>query len=117
MSDGQEGILVRLDRNLRPYLGAGVLLVTDGDPAPAGSGRDLPTFGLRSFVAPVVTYGARLYLPSRQSRLGLVLQYRGNSAFVTGAEYEEPDGSLVDVGDETLTWGTWSVGVSFRVGG
>jgi hypothetical protein len=112
-----DGAITRIDRFLRPFVGIGAALLTDGEPQPAGGGRSVPTYGIRGFVAPLLTYGARLHLPSRQAPISLLLQYRQNHLFVGEAEFETPDAERLSGDSETLTWGTWSIGASFRIGG
>lgn len=116
MGQGEGGI-TRIDRFLRPFVGIGGALLTDGEPQPAGGGRDVPTYAIRGFVAPILTYGARLHLPSREAPISLLLQYRQNHLFVGEAEFETPDAETLSGDSETLTWGTWSIGASFRIGG
>jgi hypothetical protein len=113
----EDGGLARIDRIVRPFVSAGVILTTDGDPAPAGDGRQLPTYGQEGYTAPTISYGARVYLPSRESRLGLLIQYRMTHAFVGDVNYVQPDGNTTPAGNETIDWGMLSVGLSFNVGG
>ena len=109
--------LGRADRFLRPFVSVGAALLTDGTAADPGGSRVAPTYGLRSFIAPVLGYGARLHLPSREAPISLLLQYRGTTLFVPDVEFETPDAEVLSADGERLSWGTWSIGASFRLGG
>lgn len=107
----------RVDRLLRPFVGIGAGLLTDGEPAPPGENRAVPTYSIRGFTAPLLSYGARLHLPSREAPISLLLQYRNSHLFVGNFDFETPDAETIPGDGETLTWGTWSIGASFRIGG
>ena len=113
----REGALETVDRFLVPFVGAGVHFSGDGETAEAGDGRNLPTYGLRSAARPIVTYGARLFLPGRDRKVRLLLQYNGSTMLVDEFEAVSPLGETLTIDSENLTWGNWSVGVSLRVGG
>lgn len=84
------GILREFNRYVRPSLGVGVYVSGDGTTAPASSGRNLPTFGLEGSTAPMLSYGARAYLPGRDKRIRLTAHYRGNTMFVREVAYRTP---------------------------
>ena len=113
----EDGGFARIERILRPYAGAGLIIITEGETREAGDGRDLPTYAMQRVTAPVLTYGARLFLSLPDRPIGLVVQYRGTSAFVRDGKYERPDGTTENVGDSTLSWGTFTVGLTLGVGG
>jgi hypothetical protein len=106
----------RIDRLLRPFVGVGAGLLTDGEPAPPGGNRAVPTYSIRGFTAPLLSYGARLHLPSREGRISLLLQYRNSHLIVGDFDFETPDAERLAGDGETLTWGTLSIGASFRAG-
>lgn len=113
----REGALRDINRYVRPFVGAGVHISGDGTAAPAGTnGRDLPTFGLEGSTNLILSYGARAYLPGRDSRLRLVVTYRGNTMFMNDVVYRTPDNETLRRDGKTLTWGEWGVGVSVRIG-
>jgi hypothetical protein len=113
----EEGGLARIDRFVRPVFGVGFQYSTDGETAAAGEGRNFPTYGVRGGTNLLIQYGARVYLPSREQRVRIQLEYRGTSMFVDSFELETPAGNILTRDGETLTWSDWSVGVSFRLGG
>lgn len=117
LSGERQGTLETIDRFLVPFVGAGVHYSGDGDTEEAGGSRNLPTYGLRSAARPIVTYGARLFLPGRDRRIRLQLQYNGSTMFVDEFEAVSPQGETLPIASENLTWGNWSVGVSLRLGG
>lgn len=113
-SGGADG-LRSVDRILRPFIGVGVQVSTDGEPAPAGGGRDLPTYGVRGQTNPLLAFGASLEVPMRASPLGLVVTYRHTVLF--SGDFEIDTGAQQDlvIPSATLNWGTVSVGVRIRV--
>lgn len=114
----REGTLGDINRYIRPFVGLGIHFSDDGEAAPPGTGgRDLPTFGIEGSTNLILSYGARAYLPGRNTPVRLVLLYRGNTMFVGDVVYRTPDDRTIRGDGETLTWGEWGVGVSLRIGG
>lgn len=110
-ADGLRGI----DQVVRPFVGVGVQISTDGEPAPAGGGRDLPTYGVRGQTNPLLTFGASLEVPMRASPLGLVVTYRHNVLFSGDFEIDTGDEQDLVISSENLDWGVLSVGVRIRI--
>lgn len=113
----REGTLGDINRYVRPFIGAGLHISGDGETAPPGNGRELPTFGLEGSTNFILSYGARVYLPGRDMPVRAVLSYRGNTMFVSDVVYRTPDNGTLRGDGETLTWGEWGIGLSLRIGG
>lgn len=114
----REGTLGDINRYIRPFVGLGIHFSGHGEAAPAGTGgRDLPTFGIEGSTNLILSYGARAYLPGRNTPVRLVLLYRANTMFVGDVVFRAPDNGTIRGDGETLTWGEWGVGVSLRIGG
>jgi hypothetical protein len=80
------------------------------------------TATLRRYVKPyavqggtdlVVAYGASANVPLGD-RLGLHLQFRGNTLFAGDVELRGPDGDILISEDQRLNWGQWLIG--FNIG-
>lgn len=112
---GAEG-LAPIDRLVRPFVGVGLQRTSDGDTAPAGQEFDLPLFGIRGQTAPLLTLGVAAHLPGRDSRLGLVVEYRRNYWFAGEFEVETDTGEVFTTESETLEWGEFNVGFRLRLG-
>lgn len=110
------GVLQDINRYVRPSFGVGMYVSGNGKTAPAGNGRNLPTYGLEGSASPMLSYGARAYLPGRDKRVRLTVHYRGNTMFVREFAYLTPNGETLRRDGETLTWGEWGVGVSIGIG-
>lgn len=109
-------VLEDINRYVRPSFGMGLYVSGDGRTAPAGDARDLPTYGLEGSASPMLSYGARAYLPGRDKRIRFTVHYRANTMFVREVAFNTPDGETLRRDGETMTWGEWGVGISFRIG-
>jgi hypothetical protein len=113
-----DNTLGRINQYVLPYIGAGIQTIGDGETASAGfRGREVPTYSVASRTDFVLTYGAKLLLPGRQSRFGLVLEYRGFRNFTDQADIETDTGDVIQNSDLSLNWGAWALGFRFRLGG
>jgi hypothetical protein len=111
------GSLRDFGQYVRPFIAAGLHVSRDGDPAPPGGGRNAETWGIKGAVSPLVSYGVRAFLPGRSSPVRIVVQYRGNTMFVSEVEYITPGGGTPPRRDgETVTWGEWGIGLSLGLG-
>jgi len=98
-------------RFVRPFVGGGVHLSTDGEPAAAGVNGDEPTAAIQGGTDAFVTYGARVTVPVGDSRLGLFGEVRGTSVFDGGKTFVDEVGERLESDSRTLTWAEFSVGV------
>jgi hypothetical protein len=64
----------------------------------------------------VLTYGASLLLPGRDSRFGVVLEYRGAQNFADDIEIRTDTGDVEISPDNSLKWGQWALGFRYRLG-
>ncbi|MCI0436939.1 MAG: hypothetical protein L0271_25365 [Gemmatimonadetes bacterium] len=103
-----------LRRYLSPFIGVGVMIAGDGDPAPASQNRPLPTYGVKGGTDVLIAYGASLRVPVGVDPLRLLVQFRGTSVFARGTELVGPAGDVLETGDPTLTWGEWMVGFAIN---
>ncbi len=99
-------------RYVTPFVGVGVMIASDGDPAAATQARPLPTYGVKGGTDFLVTYGGAVHLPTGRAGLRLMVQVRGNTLFARGIELIGPAGDRIDAGNQTLTWGEWLVGIN-----
>ena len=113
---GLDGLLGSVDRYVRPYLGAGVHSSMDGEAAPAGDGRTLPTYSVQGQTNLIFSYGVSALLPGRDSRLGLVVDYRGSHLFAGDFDIETDDGETLTIEGDNLRYGAWGVGLRVRLG-
>jgi hypothetical protein len=113
---GLDGLLGNVDRYVRPYLAAGVHSSTDGETAPAGGGRDVPTYSVQGQTNFIFSYGASALLPGRDAKLGLVVEYRGSHLFAGDFDIETDEGTTQTIDGENLRFGAWSVGFRYRLG-
>jgi hypothetical protein len=61
----------------------------------------------------LVAYGASATVPLND-RLGIHLQFRGNTLFAGDIELEGPNGETLISEDNRLNWGEWLVGLNLR---
>jgi hypothetical protein len=113
---GLDGLLGTADRFVRPFIGVGIQYSTDGETSPAGQARPLPTDAVKGSTDIVVTYGATLVLPGRDTPLGLIFGYRGAKLFANDIDIERADGETETVDAGSLNWTEWSVGFRYRLG-
>jgi len=113
---GLDGLLGAVDQYVRPYIGVGVQVSSDGETAPAGGGRVLPTYSVQGRTDFVITYGAAALLPGRETRLGLMVEYRGAQTLGNEIEVETDDGRTLESDGSSLKWGQWGVGLRIRLG-
>ena len=107
----------RISRFLRPFVGAGVFITGDGDPAVSGPGGSV-VYGVKGRTDLIIAYGASLYLPSRDVPLRLVVQLRGTTMFANDVAFLTPGGQTVETeGSQNRTYAQLSVGFSYRLGG
>lgn len=102
-----------LRRYIKPFVGAGVQISTDGETSPAGGDRDLPTYAVLGSTDLLISYGASAVVPLGD-RFGIHLQLRGNTLFAGDIEIETPDGQTLVSEDNRLNWGEWLVGLNLR---
>jgi hypothetical protein len=112
---GLDGLLGNIDRFVRPYLGVGVQVSTDGDTSDPTSNRPLPVFAIQGSTNIFVTYGISALLPAKDTRIGLIVGYKGSTLFDNEVELETNTGEIQTVDTENLRWGQWSVGLRFRL--
>jgi hypothetical protein len=103
-----------LRRYIKPLLGVGVQVSTDGEPAATGVNGNLPTYAVKGGTDLVISYGASAVVPF-SDRLGLHLQFRGNTLFAGDVELEGPGGESLISEDNRLSWGEWLVGLNIRL--
>ncbi len=104
-----------VNRFVRPFVGVGVHISTDGDPAAAANGQPV-VYGIKGQTRPFVAYGVNGLLPLG-ARVGLTAGYRGTSVFFGDFQYVTPQGTAVEPSPgQTLTSGIWTVGATIRVG-
>jgi hypothetical protein len=96
---------------LRPFVGGGVHLSTDGDAAGPGVNGPERTVAVEGGADPFVTYGARLSVPVGDGRFGVFGEVRGNSVFDGGKSLVDPSGERLESESGTLNWAEFSVGV------
>jgi hypothetical protein len=113
---GLDGLLGAVDQYVRPYIGVGVQISSDGETASAGGARLLPTYSVKGRTDFVITYGAAALLPGRDTRLGLVVEYRGARTLGNEIEVETDDGRTLESDGSSLKWGQWGVGLRIRLG-
>lgn len=111
----REGGLRSFDRIVRPFIAAGLHVSSDGEPAPPGDGRNLPTWGVGGQTAPLLAVGASLELPARDERFGVIITYRQNFLFAGDFEIDRGELPPETVAGETLDWGVLSAGVRIRL--
>lgn len=102
-----------LRRYVKPFAGVGVQISTDGEAAATGANGALPTYAVQGGTDLVVAYGASANVPLGD-RLGLHLQFRGNTLFAGDVELRGPDGDILISEDQRLNWGQWLIG--FNIG-
>jgi hypothetical protein len=105
---------VNVRRYIKPFLGVGVQVSTDGEPAAVGVNGDLPTYAVLGSTDLLVAYGASATVPLND-RLGIHLQFRGNTLFAGDIELEGPNGETLISEDNRLNWATWLVGLNLRL--
>jgi hypothetical protein len=113
---GLDGLLGTADRFVRPFVGVGVQISTDGTTSAAGDARPLPTDAVKGSTNLVVTYGATVLLPGRDTPIGLILGYRGAKLFANEVDIETAAGQTETVDAGSLSWTEWSVGFRYRLG-
>lgn len=107
--------LRRLDRWVTPFVGGGVHLSRDGEPAAAGVNGDEPTAAILGGSDPFVAFGARVTLPLGGDRFGLFGEVRSTQVFDGGTEFVDVQGTTFETDSRTLSWTEFSVGVRLRL--
>jgi hypothetical protein len=104
---------VNVRRYIKPFLGVGVQVSTDGEAAAAGVNGPQPTYAVLGSTDLLLAYGASATVPLND-RLGIHLQFRGNTLFAGDIELEGPNGETLISEDNRLNWGEWLVGLNLR---
>jgi hypothetical protein len=112
---GLDGLLGNFDGYVRPYVGVGVQFSTDGNTGAPTSNRPLPVFAIQGGTNIFVTYGVSALLPAKDTRLGLIVGYRGATMFANDVDVETNTGDVQTVETGNLRWGQWSAGLRVRL--
>lgn len=103
-----------VERWVRPFVAAGVVVSRDGEAHPAGTRRESPVYAVQGRTDPGVSFGANLRIPLGAGPLGVNVQLRRTTLFSVEGELVSAEGQTFNTDSQNLSWNEVRLGVSFR---